>query len=153
MTDSAVAARRVAALTLIPASVAVFGTGLAWATTHDPSVASAPDSQAATPSNDPKMAAAEAKLDDARTRLAELQAEVNRRNAERVAIQEAQAAGVAPASAASSPAAVAAAAAAAAKVQTGTKTAAKTTVTQPIVAAAPAAAPPVQTTTKASTKK
>lgn len=148
MTDSAVAARRVAALTLIPASVAVFGAGLAWATNHDPSTSSTPESVPA-PTTDPQLALAEAKVDDARARLAQLQDEVNRRNAERVALQEQQAAGVVP-PAAQAPAA-AAPAAAAPKAQTGTTTK-KTTVTQPVVAAAPAA-PAVQTVTKASTKK
>ena len=132
MTSSAVAARRVAALTLLPTSVAVFGAGLAWANSHDPYVASAPESEAAAPAEDPQLALAQAKVDDARTKLAQLQAEVDSRNAERVAIQEQQAA-----TRAGAPAAAPAAA--------GAKTG---TVTQP-VAKAPAAAP-VQTTTKAS---
>jgi hypothetical protein len=143
MTNSATAARRVAALTLIPTTVAIFGAGLAWANGHDPAVASAPESEAAGPSTDPQMALAQAKVDDARTKLAELQAEVESRNVERVAIQEQQAA--APAGTVVAPAAAGA--------KTGTtvtKTTTKTgTGTQPVVAKAPAAVP-VQTTTKAS---
>ncbi len=156
MTNSATAARRVAALTLIPTSVAVFGAGLAWANNHDPAVATAPESEAAPAVVDPQIAVAQAKVDDARAKLADLQAEVDRRNAERVLVQEQQAA--APAGAAA-PGAV--------TPQTGTvnagrtqpkttttqtkTTQTKTTVTQPVVAAAPAAVP-VQTTTKSSKK-
>ena len=147
MTDSATAARRVAALTLIPTSVAIFGAGLAWANGHDPQVASAPESEAAAPVADPQLAVAQAKVDDARDKLAQLQAEVNSRNAERVAIQQQQAA--APAGTVVAPATAAAAAA-----KSGTvvaKTTTTKTVTQPVVAAAKAAVP-VQTTTKSSTK-
>jgi len=140
MTNSAVAARRVAALTLLPTSVAVFGAGLAWANSHDPSTASAPASEAAGPAEDPQLALAGAKVDDARAKLAQLQAEVDSRNAERVAVQEQQAAAKAGA----------AVPAGAAKAGTVAKTTTKTgTVTQPVVAKAPAAVP-VQTTTKAS---
>ena len=152
MTDSATAARRVAALTLIPTSVAVFGAGLAWATSNDPQVASAPESEAAAPVPDPQLAVAQAKVDDARDKLAQLQAEVNARNAERVAIQEQQAAGVtvpAPAAAAA-PAGAPAAPAAAPKAATTVKKTA--TVTQPVVVAPAAAAPKVQTVTKSSKK-
>lgn len=149
MTDSATAARRVAALTLIPTSVAIFGAGLAWANSHDPQVASAPKSEAAAPVADPQLAVAQAKVDDARDKLAQLQAEVNGRNAERVAIQQQQAA--APAGTVVAPAAAAAAAKTGTVVAKTTTTTTKTTVTQPIVAAAPAAVP-VQTTTKSSTK-
>jgi hypothetical protein len=147
MTDSATAARRVAALTLIPTSVAIFGAGLAWANGHDPQIASAPDSKAAAPVADPQLAIAQAKVDDARDTLAQLQAEVNARNVERVTIQEQQAA--APAGTVVAPAAAAAAANTGTVVAKTTTTTAK--VTKPVVAAAPAAVP-VQTTTKSSTK-
>ncbi len=149
MTDSATAARRVAALTLIPTSVAIFGAGLAWANSNDPLVTSTPESQASDPVVDPQVAIAQAKVDDAREKLAQLQAEVNARNAERVAIQQQQAAAPVGAPAAPAPAAAAPVAAAA---KAGTVAKSTTTkVTQPIVAAAPAAAP-VQTTTKSSKK-
>ena len=82
-------------------------------------------------------------------KLAQRQAEVNARNAERVAIQQQQAAAPVGAPAAPAPAAAAPVAAAA---KAGTVAKSTTTkVTQPIVAAAPAAAP-VQTTTKSSKK-
>ena len=152
MADSATAARRVAALTLIPTSVAIFGAGLAWANGHDPQADPAPasGSEAVTPAADPQLAIAQAKVDDAREKLAQLQAEVNARNAERVAIQEQQAA--APVGTVAAPAAAAPAAGAPAA-KTGTVVARTTTtkVTQPVVAPAPAAVP-VQTTTKSSKK-
>lgn len=75
MTDSATAARRVAALTLIPTSVAIFGAGLAWANSNDPLVTSTPESQASDPVVDPQVAIAQAKVDDAREKLAQLQAD------------------------------------------------------------------------------
>ena len=76
MTDSTTAARRVAALALIPTSVAVFGAGLAWASGHEPS---APSSSSTEQSPDPRLAAAQAKVDAARARLAALQAQVEAR--------------------------------------------------------------------------
>ena len=140
MTNATTAARRVAALTLIPTSVAVFGAGLAWANGQDPHADSSSKAGTSSPTSDDKLAAAQAKVDDAAAKLAKLQAEVDGRNADAAA----QAAADASAGAAK-PAAGAAAAPAAAKAK------AAAPVAKPVVVAAPAA-PKVQTVTKASTK-
>jgi hypothetical protein len=146
MTNATTAARRVAALTLIPTSVAVFGAGLAWANGHDPYADSSSKSGTSSQTPDDQLAAAQAKVDDAQAKLAKLQADVDGRNADAAA----QAAADASASAAQ-PTAGAAATTAAAKVA-ATKAKAAATVAKPVVVAAPAAAPKVQTVTKASTK-
>ena len=137
MTDPATAARRVAALTLIPTSVAVFGAGLAWANGHDPYAGSSSQSGTSSQTPDDQLAAARAKVDDAQAKLAKLQAEVDGRSAD-AASQSSAAAGATSASPS---------AAGAATTTAGTKatTQAKATVAAP-------AAPKVQTVTKASTK-
>ena len=146
MTSPTTAARRVAALTLIPTSVAVFGAGLAWANSHDPYAGSSSKSGTSSQTPDDQLAAAQAKVDDAQAKLAKLQAEVDGRNAD----QASQSAAAASASSAAQPAAGAATTAAGTKATTQAKAAA--TVAKPVVVAAPAAAPKVQTVTKASTK-
>jgi len=146
MTNATTAARRVAALTLIPTSVAVFGAGLAWANGHDPHADSSSKSGTSSQTPDDRLAAAQAKVDDAAAKLAKLQAEVDGRNADAAA----QAAADASASA-GQPTAGAAATTAAAQAAATKAKAAAATVAKPVVVAAPAA-PKVQTTTKASTK-
>lgn len=145
MTSPTTAARRVAALTLIPTSVAVFGAGLAWANSHDPYAGSSSKSGTSSQTPDDQLAAAQAKVDDAQAKLAKLQAEVDGRNA----AQASQSAAAASASSAAQPAAGAATTAAGTKTTTQAKPAAP--VAKPVVVAAPAA-PKVQTVTKASTK-
>ena len=149
MIDPTKAARRVAALTLIPTSVAVFGAGLAWANSHDPYAGSSTDSSSGQAS-DPALAAAQAKVDDAQAKLAKLQAEVDGRSTDPATSASAtdSASGTTTPSAAGSTKAGAAATPAAAKAAA----AAKTTAAAKTVAAAPAPAPVVQTTTKASKK-
>jgi hypothetical protein len=149
MTNATTAARRVAALTLIPTSVAVFGAGLAWANGHDPYAGSSSKSGTASQTPDDQLVAAQAKVDDAQAKLAKLQAEVDARNAD----QANQAAAAASASSGAQPAAGAATTAAGTKATAQAKAAAvaKATVAAPVVVAAPAA-PKVQTVTKASTK-
>jgi hypothetical protein len=148
MTNATTAARRVAALTLIPTSVAVFGAGLAWANGHDPYAGSSSKSGTSSQTPDDQLVAAQAKVDDAQAKLAKLQAEVDARNADQ-ASQSAAAAAAASAAAAAQPAAGAATTAAGTKTTTQAKPAAP--VAKPVVVAAPAA-PKVQTVTKASTK-
>jgi hypothetical protein len=145
MTNPTTAARRVAALTLIPASVAVFGAGLAWANGHDPYAGASSKSGTSSQTPDDQLAAAQAKVDDAQAKLEKLQAEVDGRNADAAG----QSAADASASAAQ-PTAGAAATTAAAKAA-ATKAKAAAPVVKPAVVAAPAA-PKVQTVTKASTK-
>jgi len=146
MTNATTAARRVAALTLIPTSVAVFGAGLAWANGHDPYAGSSSKSGTSSQIPDDQLVAAQAKVDDAQAKLAKLQAEVDGRNAD----QASQSAAAASASSAAQPAAGAATTAAGTKTTTQAKPAAP--VAKPVVVAAPAAPPKVQTVTKASTK-
>jgi hypothetical protein len=148
MTNATTAARRVAALTLIPTSVAVFGAGLAWANGHDPYASSSSKSGTSSPTPDDQLAAAQAKVDDAQTKLAKLQAEVDGRNADQAS--QSAAAAAASASSAAQPAVGAATTAAGTKTTTQAKPAAP--VAKPVVVAAPAAPPKVQTVTKASTK-
>ncbi len=156
MTDPTKAARRVAALTLIPASVAVFGAGLAWANSHDPNAASSSGSSGQ--ATDPQLAAARAKVDDAQAKLAKLQAEVDARNAD-AASQSAAAAAAATVSASTPPPPPTAVGGTTAAAK-ATAAAAKAAPAQPKVAAAPKAvvaappppAPVVQTQTKASGK-
>lgn len=138
MTDLPTAGRRVAALAFIPGSVAAFGTALVWASSHDP-LATASTSSATTPSVDPALAAAQAKVDEAQQRLEQLRSEV-----------EGQASAAASAASAS-------ASAAQAQAQAQAKAAAPAAKAPAPKAAAPKAAaapaPPVQTTTTASRKR
>ena len=153
MIDPTKAARRVAALTLIPTSVAVFGAGLAWANSHDPYAGASTDSSSGQAS-DPALAAAQAKVDDAQAKLAKLQAEVDGRSTDPATSASATDSASASASGTTTPSAAGSTKAGAAATTAAAKAAAaaKTTAAAKTVAAAPAPAPVVQTTTKASKK-
>lgn len=139
MTDRSRHGRRLAALAVVPLSAGVLGTGVAWAGSHDPLATAAPEPTAPAPSPtataDPRVDQLLTEVEQARQRIAELQATLDAR--------------------ASAAAAKAQADAAAAKAQAAVKASApKRTTTASRPAAKPAAkaapAPKPQTTTKSS---
>ncbi len=129
MTDRARHARRLAALGLVPLGVGGFGGGVAWAASHEPAaVPTPPPAPVASATVDPQVTAALAAIQDARARIAALQATLDQQAA---AARTAAAAAPAPAPAKAPARPVA-------------------PVRPAAPAPAPVAAPPVHTTTKAS---
>jgi len=134
MTDLGRRSRTLAALAMVPAGAAVFGTGLAWAGSTDPvpQTTSAPEPVLAS-TIDPQLADTAAKVEQAKARIAAITAELDRRTQE---------------TAAAAPTAQQSAAARSASSSSGGSGGAAASAAAP--APAPAPAPPVHTTTKAS---